>query len=225
MSDLVDIAGSILAQSQQRAEVIGENLANATTPAYRRRVAFSSLLEGKDAANATPAPLATATDATPGKLVHTDERFDLAITGRGTFAIRQDDALRFSRAGRFTRRDDGRLIDALGGVLQSAGGDDLLVAEATEIGADGSIVTAGAETGRIAVYDALPGRLTDDAELLPPQDIHLVSGAYEASNVSTGAEMTQLMLALRLAESGQRVMLAYDDIMGRALTAFGENVR
>jgi flagellar basal-body rod protein FlgF len=50
-------------------------------------------------------------------------------------------------------------------------------------------------------------------------------GAYEASNVTTGDEMVLMMEALRRAEAGQRVMNVYDDLLGRAVTSFGENVR
>jgi flagellar basal body rod protein FlgG len=37
--------------------------------------------------------------------------------------------------------------------------------------------------------------------------------------------MVSMMEALRRAEAGQRVMNVYDDLMGRAITTFGENVR
>jgi flagellar basal body rod protein FlgG len=47
-------------------------------------------------------------------------------------------------------------------------------------------------------------------------------GAIEASNVSTGVEMVDMMAAIRRAESGQRLVNVYDDLMGRALTLFGQ---
>ena len=47
-------------------------------------------------------------------------------------------------------------------------------------------------------------------------------GMVEASNVSMADEMLALMAALRSAESAQRVVQVYDDLMGRALTAFGQ---
>jgi len=48
-------------------------------------------------------------------------------------------------------------------------------------------------------------------------------GAYEAANVSTGDEMVAIMAALRRAESGQKLMGVYDDLMGRVLSTFGQN--
>lgn len=230
MSGLANIAGSILSQSQHRAEIIAQNLANATTPAYKRRIAFVRLLAGQPA-DAEQTPLATGIDSTPGKLVETGNRFDLAIAGPGVFALRQDDTLQFTRAGRFIRLEDGRLADARGGVLQNAAGGDLVVGSDATIERDGRIAGSAAEAGRVAIYETAEGYLAEDgriareAELVPPEDVHLVGGAYEASNVSTGEEMTQMMLALRLAESGQRVMLSYDDIMGRVITSLGDSMR
>jgi flagellar basal body rod protein FlgG len=48
-------------------------------------------------------------------------------------------------------------------------------------------------------------------------------GAYETSNVSSGSEMVSIMAALRQAEAGQRLVGAYDDVMGRVLETFGQS--
>ena len=58
-----------------------------------------------------------------------------------------------------------------------------------------------------------------------PGDATVQQGVYEASNVNTGDEMVMMMEALRRAEAGQRVINVYDDLMGRAVTTFGESVR
>jgi flagellar basal-body rod protein FlgG len=47
----------------------------------------------------------------------------------------------------------------------------------------------------------------------------------EASNVSLGDEMVGMMQALRQAESGARLVQVYDDLMGRAITSFGQSGR
>ncbi|MBU6267869.1 MAG: flagellar hook basal-body protein [Sphingomonadales bacterium] len=235
MPDLVDSVTAILAQAQRRTEIAGENIANSTVPAYKRRVAFASLVTGADAARPVAPQILTAIDFRPGKLVESGNRYDFALAGPGFFAVRQDDALRYTRAGRFTRREDGRLVDPLGGVLQTAAGGDVVVSDADfQVKADGSIVQAGSEAGRIAVFDAadrtglapVDGGYTDNAGTLELSDApHLVQGSWESANVTTGDEMVTMMQALRMAEAGQRVMMAYDDIMGRAIATFGESVK
>jgi flagellar basal-body rod protein FlgG len=44
----------------------------------------------------------------------------------------------------------------------------------------------------------------------------------EASNVSVGDEMVTMMASLRQAESGSRLVQTYDDLLGRAITTFGQ---
>ena len=235
MSDLVDAASAILSQAQQRTEIVGQNVANSTIPAYKRRVAFASLVNDADKSHPVAPQILTAIDFRPGKLVETGNPYDLAITGSGFFAIRQNDAVRFTRAGRFTLRGDGRLVDVLGGVLQTAGGGDVIVGDGDfEVHPDGRIFSAGTESGRIAIFDTkdtsrltpVDGGFADrGGSLALSDDAHVTQRAYETSNVSTGDEMVLMMQALRLAEAGQRVMIAYDDIMGRAISTFGDSVK
>jgi len=54
-------------------------------------------------------------------------------------------------------------------------------------------------------------------------DPHILQGKLEASNVSTAGEMVAMMAALRGAETGQRLVQLYDDLMAKALDAFGRN--
>jgi flagellar basal body rod protein FlgG len=72
-------------------------------------------------------------------------------------------------------------------------------------------------------------RYADDGLYSAPQDTAspmdapaLAQGALEASNVSAGAEMITMMAALREAQAGQRLMGVYDDLLGRAITTFGQ---
>ena len=48
-------------------------------------------------------------------------------------------------------------------------------------------------------------------------------GFLESSNVALGDEMIALMEAVRRAETGQRLMNVYDDLMGRAIITFGQS--
>jgi flagellar basal-body rod protein FlgG len=47
----------------------------------------------------------------------------------------------------------------------------------------------------------------------------------EASNVAMGEEMVTMMAALRQAENGARIVQLYDDLLGRAITTFGQGGR
>jgi flagellar basal-body rod protein FlgG len=55
--------------------------------------------------------------------------------------------------------------------------------------------------------------------------VRLRQGMVEGSNVSLGSEMVTMMTAVREAESGARLLQVYDDLIGRAITTFGQGVR
>ena len=235
MGNLVDIGVSVLSQAERRVEIAAQNLSNATTPAYKRRVAFSSLVQSPDNQSVILPRVSSAIDFRNGKLVETGNPYHLALAGPGYFAVRYDDSVSYTRQGQFSADADGRLVDGRGGILQFANGSDAVVeSDKFLVGADGAVTEAGLLRGRIGVFGADDqaaleasdgGFLAGSASLTLLDGSAVQQGAYEASNVTTGDEMVLMMEALRRAEAGQRVMNVYDDLMGRAINIFGESVR
>ena len=226
---IAEIAAQILSRAEQRAEVAAQNITNASTPGYRRRVSFSEMVAGRQGEQR----VATAADFTAGQLSQTGAATDLAIAGEGFFVVRSDDAILYTRQGQFRRDEDGRLVTPQGLALQSADGGDIQVGDAPfEVAADGIVTRGGAPIARIALVDF------DDRAALAPRDggafaagdaaPHEVpapairQGMLEGSNVNTGDEMVAMMEAVRRAETGQRLVTTYDDLMGRALNLFGQ---
>jgi flagellar basal-body rod protein FlgF len=235
MGNLVDLGVSVLSQAERRVEIAAQNLSNATTPAYKRRVAFSALIQSTDSQSAVLPRVAAAIDFRNGKLVETGNPYDLALAGPGYFSVRYDNRINYTRQGQFSVDADGRLIDGRGGVLQFANGSDAIVeSDKFVVGADGAVTEEGQLRGRIGVFGADDqtaleasdgGFSAGSASMTLLDNASVEQGAYEASNVTTGDEMVLMMEALRRAEAGQRVMNVYDDLMGRAITTFGESVR
>lgn len=235
MGNLVDWGVSILSQAERRVEIAAQNLSNATTPAYKRRVAFSSLVESANSEITSFPTVAGAVDPRGGKLVKTSSPYDLALTGHGFFAVRYDDRMTYSRQGQFSADAEGRLVNSRGGILQlTTGSDAVVTSDKFEVSVDGTLLEEGLVLGKIAVFRTESDIATDPTvwgvngqgaamELL--DDASVVQGSYEASNVTTGDEMVLMMEALRRAEAGQRVINVYDDLMGRAVTSFGDAVR
>lgn len=235
MTSVPDLALATISQAQRRVEVAAQNLANVGTTGYKRRVAFASLLASAVPADVDIPNVSTAVDFRKGKLVGTGNAADLAISGPGYFAIRKDDVTLYSRQGQFQIGQDGRLVNDRGFALQAADGDDLKVRTASfQVDARGTVLENGQSLGRIATYVpedenkleiAEGGFRAGGTELHLQEDVSIQQGFLEASNVSSGDEMVSLMESLRRAEAGQRVMNVYDDLMGRAITSFGEIVR
>lgn len=128
--------------------------------------------------------------------------------------------------------DDGSVVNSQGFVLQSDGGDLILKVAAPEILQDGTVLENGLPIGRIAIH------LPQDGEQLQPvsgslfadngQNLRMMEapvlrqGFVEASNVSMASEMVTMMAAMRQAETGAKIIQVYDDLLGRALTTFGQ---
>jgi flagellar basal-body rod protein FlgF len=227
---LLEIASVVFARAQQTVQVSAQNLANLTTPGFRAHRTFANALVSLvDPESSNPST--DATDFSTGKLQNTASPYDLAILGDGYFTVRTGDALAYTRDGQFHRDQDGHLVTASGAVLQADNGD-AIADERTKILSDGTMLQDGQAVARLAIA------MFDNTQLLTPagdgcftapdhaaQDMatpNVRQGALEASNVSTADEMVAMMGALRSAESGQRVVQVYDDLMGRALTAFGQ---
>jgi flagellar basal-body rod protein FlgF len=233
LTQITEVAAQILSRAERRAEVAAQNITNASTPGYRRRVGFEEALTSDAPAFASPSNTQDAMDFTAGQLATTGNPTDLAIAGDGFFAVRGDDETFYSRQGQFRRDEAGRLVNADGLALQALEGGDVIVGDGDfQVSADGVVTRNGEAVGRIALYDftdrnALSmqraGTFTaGNAEAVRVEQPGIRQGMLEGSNVNTGDEMVAMMEAVRRAETGQRLVNTYDDLMGRALNLFGQ---
>jgi flagellar basal body rod protein FlgG len=234
---ITEIAAQILARAEQRAEIAAQNITNASTPGYRRRIGFSEMVapsQPGDAIAAGQTRTGAAADFTAGQLIETGSPTDIAIAGQGFFAVRGNEAILYTRQGQFRRDGEGRLTTAQGLVLQSVDGGDVAVGDGPfAVAPDGTITRDGAPLARIALVDfddrnalvagaggAFSAGGAEPRAIAAPA---LRQGMIESSNVSMGDEMVAMMEAVRRAETGQRLVTTYDDLMGRALNLFGQN--
>lgn len=231
MGGVLKIGGAILSRASQRMEVTAQNMVNMTTPGYKARRPFSALVQVSGLNTAIPSH-DVSVNFTSGKVTETGNPYDLAIMGDGFFVVRSGDLTLYTRNGQFSRDAEGRLVTGDGMALQSASGDVLLGSDVVTIAPDGTVLDGGEPVARIAIADfedrtvlrsaggssfeapAGAARERDGAQVR--------QGLLETANVSTAEEMIAMMGSLRSAESGQRIIQVYDDLMGRALTAFGQ---
>ncbi len=229
---LLTSASQILSGQQTRLEAAAQNIANSSTPGYKRQISFAELM-ANPGAMIGGLQSQSKTDFTPGKLIETGNPTDLALTGPGFFVVRTPTGMAYQRAGGFSRNSDGRLVSGSGAVLQAAGGGDLVVpASMFKILADGVVVSKGESISQIAVADfADPGSLVrgedgsfpaTSEEPRPVATPALRQGALEASNVVNGTDMVSIMESLRRAEAGQKLVHTYDDMLGRVISTLGQ---
>jgi len=232
-----EIAGVILARSTKSVELAAQNLANMTTAGYKAKrksfpaVEIAQFATGWSAVGDNASELSI--DFSAGKLQKTGDPLDLAISSNGFFSVRSGGSVLYTRSGQFQRDGEGHLVTSNGAVLQSSNGDLAIDNDDFTVLPDGTIQQGGQPVAQIAVVDfddksilrsvgqglfAAPAHSVA-REVSAPQ---MQQGMIETSNVSTAEEMTSLMMGVRSAETGQRVVQTYDDLMSQVLTTFGQ---
>jgi flagellar basal-body rod protein FlgG len=176
-------------------------------------------------------------DLSQGRMTKTSNPLDVAISGAGMFRLAgTDGSIVYSRSGQFRLAEDGRVVNAQGYALQTADTGDLVLTNGSiEVQADGTVLDADHPVARIAIYKPVQGAdvrpfggsiftISDGGveEVAAPE---LRQGMVEASNVALADEMVTMMDAARQAEGGARMVQVYDDLMGKAVSAFGQGAR
>lgn len=230
MSGLVESATAILGASEKRLEVAARNVANVSTPGYKRSGGFSQILASAGAANAV-SRIVEHSDFTQGKLISSKNPLDLAVNGDGFFRVRAGDQLLYTRQGQFRLAENGAVVSPQGYVLQQVGGGDLVLDNAAvTILDDGAVLDDGRPVARIGVSAPAAGaaltavsesHFAADGAMEEVAEPSIRQGMLESSNVAMGDEMVTMMAAMRQAESGARLVQVYDELMGRALTTLG----
>jgi flagellar basal-body rod protein FlgF len=227
---LLDIAASTLVGAEQRIEIAGRNVANASTPGYKREVAYADAAPASDPnsdlIDSLPA-VRSQRSAEQGVLVQSGSPLDLAISGDAITLVRAGDRLLPSRGGSFKVADDGTLTDSQGRVLQQAGGGDLVLGHGEPVVlADGTVLLDNSPVGSIGLYELPPAgvfNLSADAvpQLADAAGSELRQGMLERSNVTLSDEMVDLMQTQRMAESAAQIVRTYDQLLSQATTTFG----
>jgi len=224
----------------QRINIISHNLANASTPAYKRAwpvsTSFNALMAHDGATGPTDRStgIEASNDFRPAPSRHTGNPLDLAIDGGAFFElIDATGATSYTRQGALALDAGGRLIAPGGAAVAGVAGDIRL--ESDQVNID--------RTGRILVKDSVVGqiklvRFDDMSKLLPlgqgryaqgsarpeagDDRASLRQGHLEGSNVVPADEMVRMIETMRHFEGGQKVIQWYDDMLEQALSRLGQ---
>jgi flagellar basal-body rod protein FlgG len=242
MANVLDVAAISMSGDMRRVEAVAHNIANVATPGFKRMLsasgsaAVSGAGAAADRAADTSAGIGVGamlnTDLGPGRLSQTGNSLHLALAGNGFFTLRAGEKLLFTRAGAFERADDGRLVNPEGAALQADGGDLIIGAGPLTVTADGTVIEGDRPVGRLQIVDfggrpllvrAGASSFHADPASATRVDTPIVKqGFLEAANVDAGREMVHLIEAMRRFELGQKLALAHEDMMDRALRRIGD---
>jgi flagellar basal-body rod protein FlgG len=245
-------ATGVIANSY-REDVIANNLANAETTAFKRNTtAFQQRLtaaQEKSALAGHTDPLQegigggflvspTGLDLSQGDLEATGNTLDLAVVGKGFFAVDDHGKTELTRDGKFIMDRDGNVIvdnatgqHVLGADMKPLVLDPSRIAQTT-INASGEITQNGKLSGQVGLFDVSDptklvnqgGSILDYSQAgdLKSADGSIRSQFTERASVDPAVELTHLMDAQRQLEANANMIKYQDETLGKAVTDVGK---
>lgn len=218
------------AAQSQALELVANNLANLGTSGYRgQQATFRSLLTGSGAVAWNPLNAAvnnfgvlngSRVDLASGSLSATGSPFDLAVAGKGFFAVQTAQGTLYTRNGGFHRTPDGLLVTFQGDPVLGEQGTISLPNGAVAVSSDGTISVDGAVVATLRVVEFAPDTPLTAAgsalysapagSALPAASSSVRQGMVEESNVSPVQATVQLITIQRNAEMMQRALTLFD---------------
>lgn len=236
MSDAIAALSDAMRNDAETLRVIGQNVANIETVAYRREIAvmrpnFDEATDDARAALARPQTIETSIDQRPGTLKSTSETLHLALEGPGFFVVDTPQGEALTRRGDFRLDNEGRLVTQAGLPVLGEGGAIHVAGATPQIAPDGNVRMNGEIVARLRIAQVasesrlvpIGGDLYSGAQLPEGNDAARVrQGFLEASNVESVQEMVRLMETMRHFEALQRFVRGYDDMTSKAITELGK---
>ena len=225
-----------------RLEVIANNIANASTIGYKRDSLFISVMKEAGLSQAQGEgdlkglDSKEFTDFSEGSFVQTQNPFDLAIQGRGFFAVETPQGIRFTRNGSFSLSTDGTIVNSDGYPVMSGSGriqipqPEKTAGSTMRVNERGEVTVGKTVLGQLRIVDfndlsqlkkVGQNMFATDAPEKPAttggHSVVIRQGFLEESNVDALEEMIQLVELTRSFETDQRTMRAQDTTLERAM--------
>ncbi len=166
-----------------------------------------------------------------GRLQQTGQQLDLALANpKGFFSVATPQGERFTRGGNFHLNQDKQLVTAEGFTVNGKEGTIVIEGNDVQVSDDGSVIVDGTRIGGMKIVTfPFPERLQklgnslmapvdveNNARIL--EDVDLVQGWLEKSNVESIREMVRMIQANRSYASMQRALTSADEMNQRAIT-------
>jgi flagellar basal body rod protein FlgG len=233
---ILEVGGAGIEGMDAKVKVLMNNMVNSETPGYRKSdvviKSFPTYLEAAQVKSSTQVPRVEGVyhNQTPGTLLRTGNKTDLAIGGDGFFVVETPDGAGYTRDGRFTLDQDGRLITVAGNfpVIGTSGPITVPPGSQIEFTGDGKISVDGVEVNTIRIVkfekptelEPITGSLFRANDKMNTETLgypRIVSGYVEASNVDIIEEMMNLITMSRVYNIDAKIISNRDAMLSRAL--------
>jgi flagellar basal-body rod protein FlgF len=239
MDPLTTAAASGLQARMDSMDLLANNMANSSANGYKADREFYSTFLTSDAMNSPDPAVGDSpvverhwTDFTQGSVTNTGNPTDLALSGRGFFAVNGPNGPLYTRNGSFQVSPQGTLTTSEGYPVRLAGGQTLTLAPGAPliVGADGTVSQNGAPLGQLELVDFADPNLLDKASNAnfsnpDPQTIksqaaanaQVAQGKLESSNASPTESAARLVMLMRNFEMLQKAIKIGGDMNSEAI--------
>lgn len=249
MFNIFATAKSGMSAYQEKLDYLSNDLVNSSTTGYKSTdVGFKDLLTESLDRKGTPLVNKTAISGTgvklginyatnsQGNLLATGEKTDLAIDGKGYFALMQADGNAvYTRDGNFKIDSNGTLVDSKGTKVYveyengASEGNPALESDNISIDKEGGITMKVGEdmvkVGNIPIFTAIGDKgfipignsyftPSSDAQVTLSNDYNVIQGDLEASNVDTSEVFSDIILTQRAFQLSSKAVTTADDLWG-----------
>jgi len=236
MDPMTAIAASGLRARMESLDLLANNIANASTGGYKADREFYSLYAAPEAADndsVSSMPLIERpwVDHAQGALHATGNPLDVALSGRGFFAVNGPGGPLYTRNGNFRLAANGRLTSADGYPVRDSAGTPLTLqaARPLEIARDGTVTQDGVVAGKLEIVDFTSNaglskqgstyfRVVDPAvRPTVAADTTVEQGNVEASNTGSAEGAVRLVSVMRQFEMLQKAVSLGADMNRKAI--------
>lgn len=243
--DPIEISAIAMRNDLSRLDAISNNVANLTTPAYKKIVSFTETLAAQTqqyqkqfmktslASSSMSLPIAkTFSDQSMAALKQSSNPLDLAIEGDAYFELMTDNGPVYSKRGNFSLDNSGRLfLSGTEAYLNGLNGD-IRVGSDPAIDSLGRVFEGEQQVGQVklmAFNDANKLQAIGNGLYLANElsgvevfDKPVVrQGFLEGSNTQPAEEMVELLQISRRMEASQQVITGYDGMLETVLNDLG----
>jgi flagellar basal-body rod protein FlgF len=235
VADAMVVAIHSMQNNLLQIEAVSRNMANVSTPGFKRDVALlrpfeSALLAATPAAELAGDQLPvveTRLDAGAGAVRLTGKPLDVSVQGDAYLEVQSLGSVAYMRTGSLRLDGSGRLVTDAGLAVSGVNGE-IRVSGNALIAPNGDVSQDGKVAGRLKLVSIeSKGGMERRADgLYQPRDAQAVlkegratvrSGHLEASNVQPFKEMLTMMGAMRQFEAAQKLYQGYDEAMRGAV--------
>lgn len=241
MDNTVLVSLSHQLASYRSMDVIANNIANVSTPAFKREaVQFQEYVEQIPATEGDSGPQTLSfvqdkgvvRDLSEGKLERTNAPYDFAVNGQGYFVVQTANGERYTRNGHFSLDAQGRLVTSEGDAVQGEGGEITVTPDDGDIhvAEDGTVSGAHGQLGKLrlvkfdnesALKKEGASLYSSDQQPVTVDKPHIEQGTIETSNVSPVIEISHMLEVMRAYQATANLTQTQEDLSRQAIDKLG----